>query len=331
MRNTGMSDRRSTASATEPKSSRPSPLRPCVVIAIRSAPASRAPARISSAGAPRRTILVTRTPFAPSSTAIGAKYSSASRRRFSTSSISTRRDPSTTEGGIGTRTRRSTTSMSRGPAISRMKGMIPSATIEPSSGTSARLYTGGLFRRRGTPLGLDRRAVGADDEDGRPGTAQHGLGHAAEDQAPKPAPPVRGHHDHVNLVHLRCLDDCGRGRSVPDVGLDVLGATVAEPFSDRVEVLLGLPDRGDLGVDRVGARQKRGFGGAQQAKAPAVGDRHRLRERRLGQDRSVQRNQDLVELHEQLLPSAFGSLNLSTTGFVSNADARGGDEGKTAR
>src|SRR5712691_724693 len=114
-----------------------------------------------------------------------------------------------TAGGIGATTRRSTTSMSSGPAISRMNGMIPSATIDPSSGTSARLYTGGLRRNR-APLSLDRRAVGADDEDGRPGAAQHRFGHAAEDEPPEPAPPVGGHHDEVRLHHLGGLDD-GRG------------------------------------------------------------------------------------------------------------------------
>src|SRR5881628_404889 len=237
MRNTGTSDWRSTASATEPKSSRPSPLRPWVVIAIRSAPASRAPARISSSGSPRRTIVVVRTPFARSSAAIGARYSS-SARRFSTSSTSTYRVPSTTEGGMGKRTRRSTTSMSRGPAISRTKGMIPSATIEPSSGTRARLYIARLLRRSRATSRLHGRAVGADDQNGLPGPAQHRLGHAAEDEAPEPAPPVGGHHDHVGLLRLRRLDDRRGGRAVPDVGLDLFEAAIGEPSGDRREILL---------------------------------------------------------------------------------------------
>src|SRR5712691_6188379 len=133
-----------------------------------------------------------------------------------------------TAGGIGATTRRSTTSMSSGPAISRMNGMIPSATNEPSSGTSARLYTGGLRRHRAPPS-LDRRAVGADDEDGRPGAAQHRFGHAAEDETAEPAPPVGGHHDQVHLLRVGGFDDRRGGRTVPDVRLDIREAPVAEP------------------------------------------------------------------------------------------------------
>src|SRR5262245_31826882 len=105
--NTGMSACRNTASATEPKSSRPSPLRPCVVMAIRSALASRAPSRILATGSPRRTSVVARTPLSRSSRAIPARYSSASARCFSASS--TWRVPSIAIAGTGTRTRNSTT------------------------------------------------------------------------------------------------------------------------------------------------------------------------------------------------------------------------------
>src|SRR5207249_7153092 len=210
-----------------------SPLRPWVVIAIRSAPASRAPARISSSGSPRRTIVVVFTPFARSSSAIGARYSSASARRFSASSSSTYRAPSTTEGRLGRRTRRSTTSMSSGPAISRIKGMIPSATIEPSSGTRACLYTARLLcRRRATPR-LDWRAVSADDQDGRPGSTQDRLRHAAENEPPEPAPAVGGHHDQVDLLHLRGFDDRRGGWAVPDMGLDVLHAALGQAPDGR--------------------------------------------------------------------------------------------------
>src|SRR4030095_12396366 len=62
IRKAGPSAWRNTASATEPNRSRPRPLRPCVVMAIRSASASRAPARISATGSPRRTSFLTRTP-----------------------------------------------------------------------------------------------------------------------------------------------------------------------------------------------------------------------------------------------------------------------------
>src|SRR6266542_7072690 len=54
--------------------------------------------------------------------------------------------------GTGWTTRSSTTSMSSDPAISRMNGRMVSATGEPSSGTSARLYMRGLLG----PPGLTR-------------------------------------------------------------------------------------------------------------------------------------------------------------------------------
>ena len=58
IRNTGTPVSRSTASATDPNKSLLNPVRPCVVMMIRSAPASRAPARISATGSPQRTSVV---------------------------------------------------------------------------------------------------------------------------------------------------------------------------------------------------------------------------------------------------------------------------------
>src|SRR5206468_233260 len=69
-----------------------------------------------------------------------ARYTSASAQTFSVSST-TMGPASTTAGGAGTTTRSKVTSRSSGPAVCKMNGMTPSATIEPSSGTSARSYT----------------------------------------------------------------------------------------------------------------------------------------------------------------------------------------------
>jgi hypothetical protein len=54
-----MSAMRSTASATDPKSNRLSPVRPCVVIAITPAVSSRAAAMISCGASPERTAVRT--------------------------------------------------------------------------------------------------------------------------------------------------------------------------------------------------------------------------------------------------------------------------------
>ena len=175
--NTGISARASTAAAIEPKSSRLRPLRPWVVMAMRSASASPAAARICSTGSPWRTVVVTRTPFARSSAATPARYASASARSFSTSSKTTA--PSTASGGDGTITRTSVTCMSSGPAISRMNGTIDSATAEPSRGISARLYMSRPPDQLGAAWNFQRRAVGADNENRRGRAAQYRLGDAA--------------------------------------------------------------------------------------------------------------------------------------------------------
>src|SRR6266849_2135830 len=253
MRNTGTSACDSTAAATEPKSNRLRPLRPCVVIAIRSASTSRAPARISVTGSPRRTAVVTRTPLARSWAAIDARYSSAS------SGV-----PSTAIGGTGTSTRTRATSMSSGPAISRMNGMIDSATIEPSSGTSARLYMGSPPRGRSPDRKIHRGALGANDENGSRRPPQYRLGDAAQDQATETGPAVGGHHDQVGLLDVRRLDDRGGGRAVPHVGFDAPESPILKAPDDCREVLLSLANRHDLALDRVGAGQRVRLGGPEQ-------------------------------------------------------------------
>src|SRR6266545_2614040 len=299
MRNTGTSACDSTAAATEPKSNRRRPLRPCVVIAIRSASTSRAPARISATGSPRRTAVVTRTPWARSWAAIDARYSSAPARSFATSSMTSCRAPSTAIGGAGTRTRTRATSMSSGPAISRMNGMIDSATIEPSSGTSARLYMGSPPCGRSPDRKIHRGALGANDENRSRRPPQYRLGDAAQDQATETGPAVGGHHDQVGLLDVRRLDDRGGGRAVPHVGFDAPESTVLEAPDDRREVLLSLANRQDLGLDRVSAGQRVGLGGPEQAERCAVllGEIERSPHPRFGQHRSVKRNENLVELH----------------------------------
>src|SRR5262249_30697512 len=132
---------------------------------------------------------------------------SGSARSFSTSSKTTA--PSTASGGDGTITRTSVTCMSSGPAISRMNGTIDSATGEPSRGISARLYMSRPPDQLGAAWNFQPRAVGADNENRRRRAAQHRLGDAAENEPPGTAPAGRGHHDQVDLLRRRGLDDRG--------------------------------------------------------------------------------------------------------------------------
>src|SRR6266571_7203566 len=141
-------------------------------------------------------------------TARGARYSDASFRRASTSSSNAALEPSTATAGCGSSTRRSTTDMSRGPAISMRNGMIVSAISEPSSGTRARLYTGFLAHGPGHAAECPQRSVFLpDQEDGRLRAAQHGLRHAAEHESSQAAAPVARHHDEVGVAEASRLDD----------------------------------------------------------------------------------------------------------------------------
>src|SRR5712692_9889439 len=141
-------------------------------------------------------------------------------------------------GATGWLTRSSTTSMSSGPAISRMNGITVSATTEPSRGTSARLYMRRLLGSPDLPCApglLDRRAGRPEQEDGRRGSAQHGFRHAAEDEPPQTAAPMRGHDNQVHLPQPRGIHD-GRGRGpVPDAGLEVAHAIAGEAVRDALE------------------------------------------------------------------------------------------------
>src|SRR5262245_9212324 len=252
IRNTGIWARASTAAAIDPNSSRLRPLRPWVVIAIRSASASRAAARSWSTGSPWRTVVVTRTPLARSSAATPARYASASARSFSTSSKTTA--PSTARDGVGTTTRTSVICRSSGPAISRMNGTIDSAIGEPSRGTRARLLLYRTPGQLGAARNFQRRAVGANDEDRDRRTAQHGLRDTAENQAPEAAPAVGGHDDQVGPLRGRGLDDRGGGWAVPHVSLDTPEPPIGQASDDGGQVVLGLADRGHLRLDLVGAR-----------------------------------------------------------------------------
>src|SRR5258705_148572 len=99
-------------------------------------------------------------------------------------------------GRTGTLTRRSVTS--RGPAILKIKGMIVSATSEPSRATRARLYMEGRLSalRSGRAAGrLEGRAGCPNDAHGDGGPAQYRLGHAPEDEPAQAASPMARHHD----------------------------------------------------------------------------------------------------------------------------------------
>src|SRR5678809_528020 len=152
-------------------------------------------------------------------------------------------------GGAGMTTRSSATSISSGPAISRMNGTIASATIDPSSGTSARLYMRGPLCLPRAVRDVQRGVVGANDEDRDRRAAQHRFGHASEDEAPDAAPAVGGHHDQIRLLGGYALDDRSGRRAVPHVRLDTPDSLVCEPLGDGRQIFLGLANRRDLGLD----------------------------------------------------------------------------------
>src|SRR5262249_10090475 len=157
-----------------------------------------------------------------------ARYSSARVRSFSMSSTTACVEPSNASGGSGTTTWSSATSMSSGPAISRMKGTIASAIIEPSRGTSARLYMGRLRSLSRPTRDIQWGVVGTNDQDPCRRPAQHRLGHASQDQAPETATAVRGHHDEIGLLDRRRFDDGRGGRAIPHVRLDTPDPFVLE-------------------------------------------------------------------------------------------------------
>src|SRR6266566_1334102 len=119
--------------------------------------------------------------------------------------------------------------MSSGPAISRMNGTTAAATIDPSSGTSARLYMGSPFCPPHTAGSVQRGVVGAKDEDRDRRAEKHRLGHAAEDEAPEAAPAVGRHHDQIGLLGGCGLDDRGGGGATPHVRFDAPNSPVREP------------------------------------------------------------------------------------------------------
>jgi hypothetical protein len=87
---------------------------------------------------------------------------------------------------------------------------------------------------------------------------------------------------------------------------DVGGTRPLDLISGAGEVLLGLADRGDLGVDRVCHRRRVGFGGAHEKQPGAVlsSELEGGHQRRLGQGRAVQWNQDLGDVHRLFPPDA---------------------------
>src|SRR5262245_19354358 len=253
-----------------------------------SASTSRVAARISATVSPRRTFVVTRTPVARRPTATDSRYLSASRRSFTTSPTYTARAPSIITGGGGPRTRSSTPSMSSGPAISRMNGTIASASIEPSSGTSARLYTSGSLRLRGAPRHIHRGVTGTDDQNRGRRAAQDRLRDASQDEPAEAAAAVSAHHDQVYFMDGRGLDDRGGGRAIPHVRLHAGDAVVGEALDHSVEIFFRLAHHRDLGRDRV-AGQRGCFRRAKKADRGRVSRRELARGRQgcFGQHRSV--------------------------------------------
>src|SRR5262245_4338908 len=140
---TGTSAMRSTASATDPKSRRLSPVRPWVVIAITSALISLAAAMISWGASPERTQVSTLSPPNTGVAATARRSASASSSRCSIEGVVLATSTGTSSTGtgltVGTTTRISASSIPSGCANGRNAGRMASATIEPSSGASARL------------------------------------------------------------------------------------------------------------------------------------------------------------------------------------------------
>ncbi len=77
---------------------------------------------------------------------------------------------------------------------------------------------------------------------------------------PRPLRPCVHITIRVGLLGRRRLDDRRGGGTVPHVRLDTLDPFVREPPDDGRKIFLGLPDRGHLGLDRIGAQPGIGFG-----------------------------------------------------------------------
>src|SRR4030095_9939560 len=102
---------------------------------------------------------------------------------------------------MGTLTRRSVTS--RGPAILKIKGMIISATSEPSRATRARLYMKGRLSAPWSRLAgghLEVRGGCANTAPRYCGPAPPRLGHAPEDEPAQTTSAVARHHDEVGFL-----------------------------------------------------------------------------------------------------------------------------------
>src|SRR4029453_11046671 len=187
-----------------------------------------------------------------------------------------------------------------------MKGRIPSAKCEPSSGTSTRLYKGRLLLASGCPSQrrLYRLPPHPDQEERRPGGPPHGLGARPQNQPAEAAPPVRAHHDHVCLRSASGLQD-SRGCGAVDDRRPHLGNTGSpESRGHGLEIVLGFANHRDLSVDRIGTRKGLRLDRADknQRRVEVVSDElHRLWQRVLGEKRAVERYQNLVELHCVLL------------------------------
>src|SRR5262249_18763855 len=177
---------------------------------------------------------------------------------------------------------------------------------EPSSGTSTRLYTSCLARRRV----LDPcRRLRPQQQNGRRRRPQHALGHAAEHQPAEPAAAMRAHHDEVGLSELRGIGDRIDRRAIPNRRLDVGRATLMGSRGHPGQVLLGLLDGGDLGVDRVEERRSVHFHRAEQDQLGALAAKpDRRSQGPFGQHRTIERNEYDVRRHGILL----GALLIAT-------------------
>jgi hypothetical protein len=96
---------------------------------------------------------------------------------------------------------------------------------------------------------------------------------------------MRGHHDQVNLVDTRGLDDGGRCRPIPDGSFNVLQPLRSEAIGHLSQVLLGLPDDFDLGVNRIDPWKGVSFGSPkkEEPRPRTLGEFYGSRKGRLSQ------------------------------------------------
>ena len=293
-----MPARRTTASATDPNTNRPNPLRSWVDIAIRSACGLPGAGHDLVAASPRLTWASTRTPWFRRSAASGARYSSASTRCVSRSPTRTPAAPRSGPSPAAATTRSSTPPCR---ADRRSAGGMAGSPPRTASRRAGRwpAYTRALTGDAAAPRIASRGA--SDARTRRIGvvvlrsTASATLPRM---RRPSPLRPWVLMTMRSAPAQLRRLDDGRHRRSVPHARLHVLRSVPLESSRDAREVLFRLTDDVHLHVRGIDAGEAMGLGSPDEHHGRAAGRELRgCPDRVLGEDRTVQRNQDLLERH----------------------------------